>query len=628
MSYLDFPRIHFSGCFQADPSTVNNDVRHFDVKNFKKSYQEFNPDDKCSNWNPQGTGIFRFVDCKVNSVCDLNENNVPTYNTDDKIVEMLIENDDQQPPAKIVDLDPQQQMVSQIWCMRPRLTDSQNQNFLIGNMATVAFMNLWLRRGDGSKGGNQHMGANYQSILEDLSWKLDNIDSPILKKLSQISQKQNNKLAIHFNLYGYGFGSDKSDPDHTLGYITGTIGPYYDESEPKHFVMGRQMIAAPKGGNPMIPANKVYGFQCKHHEKQNILTADFGNCLPTNETGDALLELGKIKLAVFKDNLKEQVLSVKESEVEILGDVNYGDYKDYKIRSGIQDFYYAKNPNNKEILKYINNCPLLLISKPGHDDENYTVFIQESLQGYYVRSDDHVYRLNPGDQSKIDFYVSQYGQPLQNQSIFLFILPENGEVNPMGGSGSSNDCKLPSNIPKIGKPNDNVISLSNGGQEGEIITYSFSNKIPIKSKIKTDKRGHAVLTITASEQGAGNPRGYIDGQLYGIGYSLDLNQKYNTPCTRSYWEFISVLAFDLTKIPSEPTWDNDIQPILTQYSNLYPIMSRYVVDLGNPDSIKKRLNIVRLAFSLPINDPNYMPVTRDLSENKRKIIINWLNKLV
>ncbi len=39
MSYLDTPRLVFSGQFQADPSTVNNDPFHFDTARFRSSYQ-------------------------------------------------------------------------------------------------------------------------------------------------------------------------------------------------------------------------------------------------------------------------------------------------------------------------------------------------------------------------------------------------------------------------------------------------------------------------------------------------------------------------------------------------------------------------------------------------------------
>ena len=36
-------------------------------------------------------------------------------------------------------------------------------------------------------------------------------------------------------------------------------------------------------------------------------------------------------------------------------------------------------------------------------------------------------------------------------------------------------------------------------------------------------------------------------------------------------------------------------------------------------------NILKLSFSLPVQNPNSMPVTRDLSANKRQTILNWLD---
>jgi hypothetical protein len=41
MSYLSNTRLIFTGRFQADVSTVNNDVRHFDDASFDKVFQEF-----------------------------------------------------------------------------------------------------------------------------------------------------------------------------------------------------------------------------------------------------------------------------------------------------------------------------------------------------------------------------------------------------------------------------------------------------------------------------------------------------------------------------------------------------------------------------------------------------------
>ncbi|HEV2990417.1 MAG TPA: hypothetical protein VG759_18415 [Candidatus Angelobacter sp.] len=42
MSYLDTPRLHFRGWFQADVSTINNDVRFHQNASFVPEYQQLN----------------------------------------------------------------------------------------------------------------------------------------------------------------------------------------------------------------------------------------------------------------------------------------------------------------------------------------------------------------------------------------------------------------------------------------------------------------------------------------------------------------------------------------------------------------------------------------------------------
>lgn len=65
-SYLNFPRIHFSGIFQADTPTVNNVKENYDTENFSPVDAE---QGKRGKWNPLGSGDFRFVDTYVNRVC-------------------------------------------------------------------------------------------------------------------------------------------------------------------------------------------------------------------------------------------------------------------------------------------------------------------------------------------------------------------------------------------------------------------------------------------------------------------------------------------------------------------------------------------------------------------------------
>ena len=175
----------------------------------------------------------------------------------------------------------------------------------------------------------------------------------------------------------------------------------------------------------------------------------------------------------------------------------------------------------------------------------------------------------------------------------------------MGGSGGGKTISPPARptaaIPDIGTP---------------AAALEYLNIISI------DANGRAVLDLTASAAGPGNPRGYIAGQLYGLGYELALQPGGYISNPMNY---VSVLVYDKKVVPKKPTWYQNIQPLLTQYGNLYPIMSKYVVDLTSYDSVVERIPILQLAFSLPMHDPNHMPVTRDMGAGDRDTILKWLS---
>ncbi len=315
MSYLAPTRIHFSGYFQADVSTVNNDVRHFDNDKFQARYQKPSEDNQMNGWwNPEGSGAFRLLECRITGAVLDGDTLSPGK---DPVFDMLITGSNDRVCGKLVDLDPQQQMVSQIWGLKVRLGDDARPNLLDSDYRVAPFINLWRR----------------------------------------------------------------------------------------------QKIGGGGSGRPLVP---------------------------------------------------------------------------------------------------------------------------------------------------------------------------------------------PVKIPDVGQPAD-------------AISYPLT--------VTSDERGKAGLCVCASTAAPGNPRDYIDGQLYGLGYALaQLPSGY----VSNPWNFISLLVWNAVDIPDQPTWHRDIQPIMTQYGNLYPIMSRHLVDLGDYDSVVEHLAILDLAFSLPIEDPNYMPVTRDLSRAKQEMLLKWL----
>src|SRR5262245_51772821 len=106
MSYLDAARLHFTGWFQADVSTINNDVRFYQNSSFVPEYQQLNQN---GSWNPEGTAIFRLLDCAVTGAF-LNGRQCTTP-SDDTVIGMSVQNAADRAPGKLVDLDPQQQMV-------------------------------------------------------------------------------------------------------------------------------------------------------------------------------------------------------------------------------------------------------------------------------------------------------------------------------------------------------------------------------------------------------------------------------------------------------------------------------------------------------------------------------------
>jgi hypothetical protein len=575
MSYLDTPRLHFTGQFQADVSTINNEVSFYDIKSFTPDDQQLTTDGTKGAWNPEGTGIFRLVGCRITGA-RLANRQITTF-AQDPVIGMALENADERVFGKLVDLDPQQQAVSQIWGMRLRLTDGKDKDLFVGDFRPAAFINLW-RRQQRAAFLDQTLAAVYQSVLQGVMWQ-GHVDSAVLDALQRAAA--DDCLSICMNVYGY--GRDPKIPRYTLGSVAGTIGPYL-ASEPRHFVLGRQMVSATPL-NPTVPLGGVYSFQCKVNEEQKTVSADFGNCLQIKDASGAFdpNTSPPLMLAVAKEESGNPLSSVPASDVAILGNVNYLDPGWYAQTAGVMDFDYSADP---WLVANIGARPLLLLTPLAADNSSYAVLVSETLGGWYARADDFVARLEPGATATFDIYTTRYGTPVATAVQF------SPNLNMLGG---------PPPDPPVGIPDD-------------AISY--------QAQLQTDDHGKAVLSVVAAPAGPGNPRGYIDGQVYGIGYqpAAQLAQAFTNP-----WNFISILAFNRVDVPDQPTWLADVQPIMQQYGNLYPIMSKHLVNLGDYDSVVKHLAILKLAFSRPIEDPNYMPVIRDLSDGKRAIILKWLD---
>jgi hypothetical protein len=308
------------------------------------------------------------------------------------------------------------------------------------------------------------------------------------------------------------------------------------------------------------------------------------------------MDIGSIQLGVLTTSPTEVQATVDSAHVLVIGDVPYRSDGWYTQTVGVQTFDLTNSPFAPQLLA---EHPLVVLS-PIQGTNGYKVLLQESIGGLYVRADSYVFRIDPGETQQVEFYASRFGVPLPQTSIN--VSPTEGFMGSSGGGATVSPGTRPAaQIPRVGTPPD-------------AITYG--------SAIATDSNAYTTLPFTASAEGPGVPRGYIKGQLFGIAYQLAVQPSGYVSNPLNY---VSILAFSRKDVPEHPTWYADIQYLFTQYGNLYPIMGRYVVNLSDYASVVSRIGILTLAFSLPIDDPNHMPVTRDLGAGDRATILKWLN---
>jgi hypothetical protein len=570
MSYLNALRLHFAGQFQSNISTVNNDPAHF--------YNAiFTPDDQKmqgpgmvppNGWfNPQGDAAFRLLGCKVTAAW------MPSGQVSfpDMVVSYVVTDSDRQAPAKLVDLDSEQQLASEIWGLQVRIADEQGNTLMRGDFTAAAFMDIWSRT-PGNAGSDINAGAMYQSVLTNLWWG-DLAASPFLTALQQAAG--DGLLSIKFNVDG--LSMDFRAPDFMCGRIAGTIGPAAAD-EPRFMVIGRQFMAScpPSPGFP-FPTGQINFFAGVVDDEAGCIFLDLGNALPTTSTGGPMVNLGDLTL---------NVSDPAEPSVNPLGTIPQGEYTDpdwYAETAGV-----VALPLSAAQLQAVASAQLVLTGNQG-------VNVSEWGSGAFVRADRFVYRMSPNEKVEIPVYATQWGRPLAGADISFEADPSQLQAQMLSGTNE--------NIP-VATPAD---------------------ALQFFATATTDADGRAVLTVNTTDPGTpryfNNGADYgIDGQVYGIRPAFDNAAQFGGPVNQ--WNFISILLWS-GFTPSNPVTWADLQPTFQQYANLYPVMSRFL-DLSSYDDVKANADLLQLAFGLDARNPNAMPVTRDLSPAKRSAILTWL----
>ena len=571
MSYLNALRLHFSGRFQANVSTVNNDPGHFDNATFLPNYQDMEGPTAMNGWfNPQGDAAFRLLGCTITTAWTPSGQVGPT----DPVLGYIVADSDDRVPAKLVDLDSEQQMVSTIWGLKVRIADASGNTMIQGKFKPAAFIDLWIRAVGG--GGDVPMGAMWQSVLTELQW--GNVSaSPFLTALQQASAAHG-RLSIKFNTDG--INMEFNSPEFMCGRIVGTIGPAL-EGEPAHLIVGRQFMTnvyTNNAGAGPIPTDGINFFAGSVDSTAGGIFLDLGNALPTKTPGGLMSNLGDLSLMVPSSSGRPVKLGTVPASV-------YTDPAWYAHTAGV-----VWLPLTAAQLQLIAATPLTLQRDATGNS------ISEWASGAFVRADQFVYRMSPGNSVEIPVYAMQWGAPLAGVAVGFVLDPS--QLQP------GSDPPGIVNGPPVATP--------------DILTFAAT--------ATTDSNGVAVLKVTAGDPG--NVRWFnlgadygIDGQVYGIRPGF-VNPSLTAGPIDS-WNFISFLVWSGFTASYPQTWAN-VQPIFQQYANLYPVMNRFL-NLADYDSVVANTRWLKLAFALDPGDPNAMPVTRDLSPAKRNAILAWLD---
>ncbi len=597
MPYLKRPRLHFAGRFEADVSTVNNDPLHFDSPAFKSSYDD--PQDPSGNppngwWNPTGTGDFNLLpSCQITAVCYQDGTNA-TAATQDPAVGMTFACT----AGKLVDLDSQQQMVSQIFGLGVVLT-APGGTVVSGNFAVAPFTDIyapflftpppakppvpyspWLRIPAMQQ--DEAAGAVYQSQLVDVAWNEQVVAASGSTFLAQLLEAAGSSpLSIRFNVDAFVM---EAGPFFPTGRVVGTIG-VAEPDELQHLTRGRQLFSlGVQNAPPGTPVQYNYAVALADFNAGKVIV-DLGNALPSNPANpanpaaDTFIDNGRIAIGYTIDGIG----------FSILGEVPYTGAGWYQQTAGIVDLPADRVLGEAEFAE-LEQVPLQLVT--FDQDGNAVPQAQEAQDGTHVRADDFVLRMSPGDVRTVTLSATRFGAPLAGATISLVM-----DNTCMQSQQSANLGPGPA----VGTP---------------------PSALSFPPTVTTGPDGTAQLTIEAGDPGT--PRafadgGFIDGQVYGI--RPVFSGTYST-APPNLSDFISILLWSGYSAPDNPTWA-DVQPIFLQYANLYPTMKQ-IIDLSDYTQVQLHADDIASRLQLDENDPLYMPVTRDLSPAKKNMIVAWI----
>ena len=601
-SYLDVPRIHFKGKYRADVNTRNNCHCNFDPNNKIDDGQE---------WNYKGTSEWEFIDTYITSVIDKKGKEV----TESPLIGAQVFSHDEGPLAKLVDLDVDVQFTSLYGVEFVIKVDGET--VLKGDwQPAVIVRDMWTRVMCDKP---NHRSGGFGTISTSI---ITNIECPskISKNINLCKEWKAKELSVSISLSYY------SADVFTIGEMVGTIG-IAEEGEPLNVGGERKLEST---GQPLKvcphedPVNNgVNVAPFAFDSKRKKLVLDISNAFPT-DTSKRGIDLGTLWLGVLEDGAVTtfgEPLPYLEPHIWEQGGVI-----EYDV--------------SKELKKMVKNSPIVIVKEIEGDlsgdhiyphketfpslqsqDSKVMVLLKESE--YFVRPMGHYHdRLEYGNSDyesrQMTFLVTSFGEPVKNAVV---------KVDPLTSI-----------------PADGVIALYSDQKTDRdgLVTYTFQANEPIpfprvykENPCISSNCPERLANETNSDQPTDTDTLYklpIDGQVYHFCYFVEVEGEPVSSCDEMFpkvilSQVVTFLSFTSVFYERPYTWLDHVYPIFKQVHHLHHIMSA-ALDMSSYKDVTQPYNkiLLKQAMSKDINDAGYMPVTRDLSPTKKRMILEWLER--
>ena len=631
---MDVPRLHFAGQFRADTNTRNNKNCNFDLNNKLSQAKET---------NYAGSNEFEFINTKITTVVD-------KYGHEDKSNELIgaeIFSNENKPFAKIIDLDVDFQ-VSSIYGLSLGLRHNGTIIFVGNWEPSVIVYDMWekVKCTKFYSDIHKHLSTQSTSKIVDIVWS----DSHLISEFKSESQKSCEKLHVSITLDSYNCDA------FTIGRVYGTIGKT-SSYEPLCVGGERKMMPVDPGlfsfdeNHPCsgYPQNDqkpwTYGAPFNFDLKRKVLAVDLSNALPTHfisldfQQITAPIDLGDLYFGYILNHQRKSIKPIGDSIPYLKSDM----WKQSGIfEVSVTDEDDLMNLQNSELVVFTeSNIANTLDSNTYHmifhSDVNITLLLKETKiftrpMGHYMARLQHSSQLTYSESSfmkdshEFIILVTRFGKPINNTNVTM--------IKSYNQFGNASHMQYPYDAVKF----DEMTKLTN--ETGHVkFKFTLEEVIPIKRHYTKDPE----CTPKSAEKSSKVNNTYyvlpIDGQVYNFYYCVGDKCRLPENSPRMLQPFlfqalISILAFSTVIYDNdyEPTWVGNIKDYFEQQHHLNYAM-RSIVDMSNYTAVTLPHNIELLKHVLSkdseeafLNDPGYMPATRDLSPIKRKIILKWLEK--